>query len=64
MKYKFFLFLAMISSQVFSQTGSLIYVGSDGGMTITTDGIFHADGLSIRCIKDWYIYSIDILTIF
>ena len=47
MKYKFILILSLITSQAFSQTGPLISVGSEEGMTITAGGTLLADGLSI-----------------
>jgi gliding motility-associated-like protein len=53
MKYKFILILSLIGSQAFSQTGSLISVGSEEGMTITAGGILLADGLSITPTEDF-----------
>ena len=53
MKYKFILFLVLISSQAFSQSGPLISVGSEEAMTITAGGILHADGLSITPTQDF-----------
>ncbi len=53
MKYVFILCLAVISSQAFSQTESLIHVGSAEGMTISTGGIFHADGMTITPTEDF-----------
>ena len=52
MKYKFLIILSLITSQSFSQTGPLIHFGSEEGMTITTGGIVHADGLSITPTED------------
>ena len=53
MKYRFILFLSLITSQAFSQTGSLIFFGSGKGMTITAGGIFHAGGMSIIPTEDF-----------
>jgi gliding motility-associated-like protein len=53
MKYRFILFLSLITSQAFSQTGELISFGSSEEMTITAGGIMHADGLSITPTEDF-----------
>ena len=53
MKNLFILFLLLISSQAFSQSGSLISVGSEEAMTITVGGTLHADGLSITPTQDF-----------
>ena len=53
MKYKFILILSLISSQAFSQTGTLISFGSEEGVTITAGGTLHADGLSITPNQDF-----------
>ena len=53
MKHIFFLFLVLISSQAFSQSGPLISIGSEEAMTITVGGTLHADGLSITPTQDF-----------
>jgi gliding motility-associated-like protein len=53
MKYRFILFLFLITSQAFSQTGELISFGPAEEMTITAGGIMHADGLSITPSEDF-----------
>ena len=55
MKYRFILFLSLITSQAFSQTGELISFGSSEEMTITAGGIMHADGLSITPTEDFTV---------
>lgn len=47
------LLLAMLSSQAFSQTSSLFYAGKEEGMTITSGGLFHADGMTIIPSEDF-----------
>ena len=47
MKSKLLLILVLISAQAFSQTNSILFVGSEEGLSINSNAIFHADGLTI-----------------
>jgi gliding motility-associated-like protein len=47
MKSKLFLILILISFKAFSQTSPILYVGSEEGLSINSNAIFHADGLTI-----------------
>jgi gliding motility-associated-like protein len=53
MKYTLFIILTLITCQGFSQSSSLIHVGTEEKMTITAGAILHADGISLKPSEDF-----------
>jgi len=53
MKYTLLIVLTLITCQGFSQSSSLIHVGTAEKMTITAGAILHADGISLKPSEDF-----------
>jgi gliding motility-associated-like protein len=60
MKYILLLFLGLISSHVFSQSGPLLHIGKEEKMTVTAGGILHADGITLSPTEDFSLSNTDL----